>query len=156
MEILTKLLEFRGWARRLFQRYQLIIEPLFRFVISYLAFHTINTALAYNATVANPVIELGLAAVGAFLPPVVLILLCAILVVMTRYIHLTRPARTALACLLGGGIGNLIDRLIYGGVTDYIHLLFIDFPVFNLADIAITLSFSALLYLMITKRLETE
>lgn len=85
-----------------------------------------------------------------------LFLLCAILVVMTRYIHLTRPARTALACLLGGGIGNLIDRLIYGGVTDYIHLLFIDFPVFNLADIAITLSVSALLYLMITKRLETE
>ncbi len=85
MEILTKLLEFRGMARRFFQKYQLIVEPVFRFIISYLAFHTINKALAYNTTVANPVIELGLAAVGAFLPPVVLILLCALLAILQVY-----------------------------------------------------------------------
>ena len=85
MKILTKLLEFRGIARSFFQKYQLIIEPVFRFVISYMAFHTINTALAYNKTVASPVIELGLAAVGAFLPPVVLILLCAMLAILQVY-----------------------------------------------------------------------
>ena len=85
MKILTKLLEFRGMARGFFQKYQLIIEPAFRFVIAYLAFHTINTTLAYNTKVANPVIELGLAAVGAFLPPVVLILLCAMLAILQVY-----------------------------------------------------------------------
>ena len=85
MEILTKLLEFRGMARRFFQKYQLIVEPVFRFIISYLAFHTINKSLAYNTTVANPIIELGLAAVGAFLPPVVLILLCAMLAILQVY-----------------------------------------------------------------------
>jgi len=85
MMIITKLLEFRGMARRFFQKYQLIIEPVFRFIIAYLAFHTINNALAYNTKVANPVIELGLAAVGAFLPPVVLILLCAMLAILQVY-----------------------------------------------------------------------
>ncbi len=41
--------------------------------------------------------------------------------------------------LLGGALGNLLDRLIYGAVVDYLKLLFIDFPVFNLADVAILL-----------------
>ena len=85
MEFLTKLLEFRGAARRLFQKYQLIIEPVFRFIISYLAVHTINSTLDYNTMVANPVIELGLAAVGAFTPPVILILLCALLAILQVY-----------------------------------------------------------------------
>ena len=85
MKILTKLLEIRGIARLYFQKYQLIIEPVFRFIISYLAFHTINETLAYNKTVASPVIELGLAAVGAFLPPVVLILLCAMVAILQVY-----------------------------------------------------------------------
>lgn len=85
MKILTKLLEFRGMARRFFQKYQLIIEPVFRFIISYLAFHTINSTLNYNTRVASPVIELGLAVVGAFLPPVILILLCALLAILQVY-----------------------------------------------------------------------
>jgi len=85
MKILTTLLEFRGMARSFFQKYQLIIEPVFRFVIAYLAFHTINTSLAYNTTVANPAIELCMATIGAFLPPVVLILMCAMLAILQVY-----------------------------------------------------------------------
>lgn len=50
----------------------------------------------------------------------------------------------SLSVLLGGGIGNLIDRVIWGGVTDYIRLLFIRFPVFNFADICITVSVAVL------------
>ncbi len=38
-------------------------------------------------------------------------------------------------CLvLAGGIGNLIDRIVYGYVVDYIYFKWIDFPVFNFAD----------------------
>jgi signal peptidase II len=45
--------------------------------------------------------------------------------------------RLAGALVLGGALGNLGDRLLNGGVTDYIHVHFFPY-VFNLADVAIT------------------
>lgn len=41
--------------------------------------------------------------------------------------------------ILGGAIGNLIDRVFIGKVRDFIELRFIDFPIFNFADIMITI-----------------
>lgn len=43
--------------------------------------------------------------------------------------------------LLAGGYGNFTDRLVYGGVVDYIHFYWgrYSFPVFNVADMIITL-----------------
>lgn len=40
--------------------------------------------------------------------------------------------------IIAGGLGNLIDRLLKGYVVDFIKVLFIDFPVFNFADILVT------------------
>lgn len=40
--------------------------------------------------------------------------------------------------ILGGGIGNLIDRVLSGEVVDYVNFLFVNFAVFNFADICIT------------------
>jgi signal peptidase II len=47
----------------------------------------------------------------------------------------------ALACILGGALGNVIDRLLYGYVVDFLdlHWRHWHFPAFNLADSAITL-----------------
>ena len=42
--------------------------------------------------------------------------------------------RTALSLVIGGGIGNMIDRLLLGYVIDFIDCRFIDFYVFNIAD----------------------
>ena len=41
----------------------------------------------------------------------------------------------SLAWILGGGIGNLIDRVRLGYVVDMLETMFIDFPVFNVADV---------------------
>ena len=41
------------------------------------------------------------------------------------------------ALILAGGAGNLVDRFAQGYVVDYIKTLFIDFPVFNFADILV-------------------
>lgn len=41
--------------------------------------------------------------------------------------------------IAGGCIGNLLDRLVFGYVRDFINFQFIDFPVFNFADVALTL-----------------
>jgi signal peptidase II len=46
-------------------------------------------------------------------------------------------SKSALGLLLGGTVGNLIDRLRFGYVTDFIDLSF--WPAFNLADSAVTI-----------------
>jgi len=47
----------------------------------------------------------------------------------------------ALACILGGAIGNVIDRVLYGYVVDFLdfHWRGWHFPAFNIADSAITI-----------------
>lgn len=45
--------------------------------------------------------------------------------------------RISWTLVLGGGIGNLIDRVLNGAVVDYINVLFMHFAVFNFADICV-------------------
>ena len=45
--------------------------------------------------------------------------------------------RTALTLILAGAIGNLIDRALRGYVVDMFHTLFMEFAVFNVADICV-------------------
>lgn len=45
--------------------------------------------------------------------------------------------RLSLALVLAGGVGNLIDRAVLGFVTDMFATTFIDFAVFNVADICV-------------------
>lgn len=53
--------------------------------------------------------------------------------------------------LLGGAIGNLIDRIVYGYVIDFLdfYILGYDFPIFNIADIGIVVGIIFLLVSMI-------
>ena len=48
--------------------------------------------------------------------------------------------------ILGGTIGNGMDRILRGFVIDFINLNFINFPVFNIADISINIGFIFLFY----------
>jgi signal peptidase II len=52
----------------------------------------------------------------------------------------TRTARWALALILGGALGNLIDRIRLGEVVDFLHLSIstASWPIFNVADIGVT------------------
>ncbi len=57
--------------------------------------------------------------------------------------------RVALGLQLGGALGNLIDRLLRGPVTDFFNLLsVINTPIFNVADLSITTGVIVLLLLM--------
>ena len=53
--------------------------------------------------------------------------------------------------ILGGTIGNGIDRILKGFVIDFINLNIINFPVFNIADISINIGFIFLLYSILKK-----
>ena len=46
--------------------------------------------------------------------------------------------RWSAALVLAGGMGNLIDRAVFGFVTDMFQTTFMDFPIFNVADCCIT------------------
>ena len=48
--------------------------------------------------------------------------------------------------ILGGTIGNGMDRILKGYVIDFINLNFLNFPVFNIADISINIGFIFLIY----------
>lgn len=80
---------------------------------------------------------------------VVLAITFAALAVLIGYLA-RRPDRPWLwlptGLLIGGAVGNLLDRLIHGGVTDFIKLPL--WPAFNVADIAITLGVLSLLWVL--------
>ncbi len=48
------------------------------------------------------------------------------------------PLVITIGLIAGGGVGNMVDRIMKGSVTDFFATTFIDFPVFNVADICIT------------------
>ena len=47
--------------------------------------------------------------------------------------------KIALVAVMAGGFGNLLDRILYGHVVDMFEFLFMNFAVFNVADIFITI-----------------
>lgn len=58
------------------------------------------------------------------------------------------PLRMIAAVLAAGAVGNAIDRLFRGFVVDFFYFSLIDFPVFNVADIYVTVSMACFLLLL--------
>jgi len=70
--------------------------------------------------------------------------------IFSKRFKLNTFGKIAIGVLLGGTIGNFIDRIFFGGVRDFIYLKSIDFAIFNVADIAITIGVILLaIYLLI-------
>ena len=68
-----------------------------------------------------------------------LIVVTAALMIAVAYLLIRRIVRhplgvAAAVLILGGGVGNIIDRIAHGYVVDMFDLLLFDYPVFNLAD----------------------
>ena len=80
--------------------------------------------------------------------PLIIVGLC--LVAVITFVLLTQPSQNrvytvALSCILGGAIGNLIDRVRLGAVTDFIDPT--HYPAFNVADSSIVCGVAALMLL---------
>ena len=73
--------------------------------------------------------------------PVFILTSCFVLFVIAAYWRRARPREwpvvVALAMVSAGAFGNLIDRSVLGQVTDFFEFAFVEFPVFNVADMAI-------------------
>ncbi|MCL2807323.1 MAG: signal peptidase II [Coriobacteriia bacterium] len=92
----------------------------------------------------------GIFAGGRFFFIVVaIIVVAAILIYLLRTKSFFMPAVIALSLIVAGAAGNAYDRALTGRVPDFIHTLFIDFPVFNIADIALTIGEIGLLLIIV-------
>ncbi len=58
------------------------------------------------------------------------------------------------AFIIGGGIGNLYDRILYGSVTDFLHMDFQLFRtgIFNMADVSIMIGVFWLMFTQLKTR----
>lgn len=72
-----------------------------------------------------------------------IVIAAAMFLIILLWLLLVRRHACVEVCALGlvgaGALGNLIDRIDYGYVIDFIDFTFIDFPVFNVADICVVL-----------------
>lgn len=64
-----------------------------------------------------------------------LVVLAIVIYVSIKKNMLRRTLIVSLALIVGGGVGNLIDRVHYGYVIDFLHFHF--WPIFNVADISV-------------------
>ena len=90
---------------------------------------------------------------------IILVLISAVFIVLLhRYIkqekNFTKLSVISLGMIMGGIFGNLIDRIIHHSVIDYLsfNVLEYNFPVFNLADIGITVGVGLYILSMILER----
>ncbi len=62
--------------------------------------------------------------------------------------QMPRFTQAAVCCFIGGGVGNVFDRMMYGSVTDFMFMDFYLFKtgIFNLADLSIMTGLGLLLY----------
>ncbi len=90
----------------------------------------------------------------------VLLSLLPLIAVAFGFIYvLSKPAisnnmLTGFCFVIGGGIGNIFDRIVYGSVTDFLHINFGVFQtgIFNMADVSIMIGMFIVLLQAILKR----
>jgi signal peptidase II len=111
--------------------------------------HTRNPGAAFGflrdfSVILGPVLIDGTVLLGLLN----LVVSAAIVAYLVRQAErLDAPTRMGLALVLGGAIGNAVDRLRLGYVTDFIHFQVgaFDFPVFNVADASVVVGAGLLL-----------
>jgi signal peptidase II len=72
--------------------------------------------------------------------------------------NITKPIVVGICFVIGGGIGNLYDRILYGSVTDFLYMDFIIFQtgIFNMADVSIMIGMFVILIHSYTKKRDLE
>lgn len=85
-----------------------------------------------------------------FFSGITILLLGCILYLFIRIPEKSRytPMRMIAAAISAGAIGNLIDRIAQGYVVDFFQFTFIRFPIFNVADIYVTVS-AVILFILV-------
>lgn len=125
----------KGLIKTLFSLHESVIVIKDFFSLTYVQ----NTGAAFSILSGNRILLIAMGVLSIAL----------IYLFFIRNTKLDKIETVAYSLLLGGIIGNLIDRIIFGYVIDYFDFLIINysFPVFNLADTFIVISI-ALIFIM--------
>lgn len=105
-----------------------------------------NTGMSFSLLEGKRIILIGL--------PILLIGIVEYFIFSGKINH--RGMKIALACLAGGGLGNLIDRIFLGYVVDFIDFRIINFAIFNFADICAVLGGIVFAVMMIVEENRQE
>jgi len=100
----------------------------------------LNLTLVYNRGAAFGFLSTAAGWQNLFFIGIALVAIVVILYLLRRTASNDRFMAVALMLILGGAVGNLIDRLVYGHVVDFIDVYYgtWHWPAFNVADSAIT------------------
>ena len=94
--------------------------------------------------------------------PLIIMMTSIIIFIILKYIKSTNPSKIERICyglVLGGAIGNLLDRIIYGYVIDFLdfNIFGYSYPIFNLADTFIVIGiFILIIFSLIESRNKNE
>ncbi|GHT79078.1 hypothetical protein FACS1894104_3180 [Actinomycetota bacterium] len=108
--------------------------------------------LVYNRGGAFGMFE-GAAALFAVFAAIVVVAMIVFLLVNKRHDPVVVVAMSLIAA---GALGNAFDRLTAGEVPDFLHTLFIEFPVFNFADCCLTVGVTVLVILIVLSMFNKE
>lgn len=87
-----------------------------------------------------------------------LIVLFGAVIFLVRKRDMDTITLISLCIIIGGGIGNIYDRIVHGSVTDFLHIDFYIFQtgIFNVADLAVTTGMLMILFSSLLKKKEPE
>lgn len=123
--MIVTILELRARLMRFLQKFQIVIEPLVKFIMAFVVFRSINNAIGHETHLMSLPAELLLAFLGTFTPPVILVLLGA--AVSLAHVYVASPLLAILVALLMVILYCFIARFSgkYGYVVLAVPILFL-------------------------------
>ncbi len=123
--MIVTILELRAHILRFLQKFQLVVEPVIKFIVAFAVFHSINNAIGHHTMLMSLPAELLLSLLGTFTPPVLLVLLAA--AVSLVHVYVASPLLAILVAVLMVILYCFIARFSgkYGYVVLAVPILFL-------------------------------
>lgn len=123
--MIVTILELRAHILRFLQKFQLVVEPVIKFLVAFVVFHSINKAIGHQELLMSLPTELLLALLGTFVPAVLLTLMAA--VVSMIHVYVASPLLAILVAILMIILYCFIARFSgkYGYVVLAVPILFL-------------------------------
>ncbi|MBE5930428.1 MAG: hypothetical protein E7268_05105 [Lachnospiraceae bacterium] len=123
--MIVTILELRAHILRFLQKFQLVVEPVIKFIIAFAVFHSINKAIGHHEMLMSLPAELLLSLLGTFTPSILLVLLAA--VVSLVHVYVASPLLAILVAIIMVILYCFIARFSgkYGYVVLAVPILFL-------------------------------